>query len=236
MQRRLPVNPDTTAPSQSRKITTRVVQALLLVAIVAGTVGFVAFQKTVTLSIDGATRTVHTFAGDVEGVLDRQSIDGVHPRPRLAVVGQRDRRRRDRHRPLRPAADPRRRRRGPRGLDHGAQRRRGARPARHAHRRRRALRIPLQLDRPRRPQALDAAAEDDHDRRRRRCARDHDDRAEPSATRSTRPASRSPCRPRRAERGHPAHRRAGDRRHPHLDRERQRDDRAPVRDRDPPGR
>ena len=75
MQRRLLVNPESIAKTQSRKIITRVVQALLLVAIVAGTVGFVALQKTVTLSIDGTTRTVHTFAGDVEGVLDRQSID-----------------------------------------------------------------------------------------------------------------------------------------------------------------
>jgi len=59
----------------TRKIVTRAIQALLLVAIVAGTIGFVALGKTVTLSIDGATRTVHTFAGDVEGVLDRQEVE-----------------------------------------------------------------------------------------------------------------------------------------------------------------
>jgi uncharacterized protein YabE (DUF348 family) len=57
------------------KTVTRAVQALLLVAVVAGTVGFVAFQKTVTLAVDGETRVVNTFAGDVAGVLDGQEID-----------------------------------------------------------------------------------------------------------------------------------------------------------------
>jgi len=69
------VTPDLVARTTTRKIVTRAVQALLLVAIVAGTIGFVALGKTVTLSIDGATRTVHTFAGDVEGVLDRQEVE-----------------------------------------------------------------------------------------------------------------------------------------------------------------
>jgi len=61
--------------SRLKTIGTRGVQALLLVAVVAGTVGFVAFQKTVQLSIDGKTTTVQTFAGDVDGLLDRQSIN-----------------------------------------------------------------------------------------------------------------------------------------------------------------
>jgi len=69
------VTPDLVARTTTRKIVTRAVQALLLVAVVAGTIGFVALGKTVTLSIDGATRTVHTFAGDVEGVLDRQEVE-----------------------------------------------------------------------------------------------------------------------------------------------------------------
>ena len=69
------MTPDLVARTTTRKILTRAVQALLLVAIVAGTIGFVALGKTVTLSIDGATRTVHTFAGDVEGVLDRQEVE-----------------------------------------------------------------------------------------------------------------------------------------------------------------
>jgi len=69
------VTPDLIARTTTRKIVTRAVQALLLVAVVAGTIGFVALGKTVTLSIDGATRTVHTFAGDVEGVLDRQAVE-----------------------------------------------------------------------------------------------------------------------------------------------------------------
>jgi uncharacterized protein YabE (DUF348 family) len=68
----------------------RVIQALLLVAVIVGTTGFVAFQKTVTLSIDGSVRTVHTFAGDVDGVLDRQDIqvssrDLVSPSPDSAI-------------------------------------------------------------------------------------------------------------------------------------------------------
>ena len=69
------MTPDLVARTTTRKFVTRAVQALLLVAIVAGTIGFVALGKTVTLSIDGATRTVHTFAGDVEGVLDRQEVE-----------------------------------------------------------------------------------------------------------------------------------------------------------------
>ena len=69
------MTPDLVARTTTRKIVTGAVQALLLVAVVAGTIGFVALGKTVTLSIDGATRTVHTFAGDVEGVLDRQEVE-----------------------------------------------------------------------------------------------------------------------------------------------------------------
>jgi len=69
------VNPESIAPTTPKKIITRVVQALLLVAVVAGTIGFVAFQKTVTLSIDGSTRTVKTFAGDVAGILERNAIE-----------------------------------------------------------------------------------------------------------------------------------------------------------------
>ena len=69
------MTPDLVARTTTRKIVTRAVQALLLVAVVAGTIGFVALGKTVTLSIDGATRTVHTFAGDVEGVLNRQEVE-----------------------------------------------------------------------------------------------------------------------------------------------------------------
>jgi uncharacterized protein YabE (DUF348 family) len=47
---------------------------LLVLAIVAGTVGFVAFQKTVTVSIDGTQKTVHTFSGTVGQMLARQGI------------------------------------------------------------------------------------------------------------------------------------------------------------------
>jgi uncharacterized protein YabE (DUF348 family) len=54
-------------------------QALLLLSIVGGTIGFVATQKTVTLSVDGTPRVIHTFAGTVGEMLDRQGIDvGEH--------------------------------------------------------------------------------------------------------------------------------------------------------------
>jgi uncharacterized protein YabE (DUF348 family) len=54
-------------------------QALLLLSLVGGTVGFVATQKTVTLSIDGTPRVIHTFAGTVGEMLDRQGIEvGEH--------------------------------------------------------------------------------------------------------------------------------------------------------------
>ena len=53
----------------------RSIQAFLVLAVVAGTIGFVTLQKTVTLSIDGAPRTIHTFAGTVGQMLDRQGIE-----------------------------------------------------------------------------------------------------------------------------------------------------------------
>jgi uncharacterized protein YabE (DUF348 family) len=53
----------------------RVVQGVVLAALVGGAVTYVAYDKTITLSIDGQAQTVHTFAGTVGAVL---SADGVN--------------------------------------------------------------------------------------------------------------------------------------------------------------
>ena len=52
----------------------RIVQGTVLAALVAGAVTYVAYDKTITLSIDGQSQTVHTFAGTVGAVL---TADGV---------------------------------------------------------------------------------------------------------------------------------------------------------------
>jgi uncharacterized protein YabE (DUF348 family) len=52
----------------------RIVQGTVLAALVAGAVTYVAFDKTITLSIDGQTQTVHTFASTVGAVL---TADGI---------------------------------------------------------------------------------------------------------------------------------------------------------------
>lgn len=53
----------------------RIVQGTVLAALVAGAITYVAFDKTITLSIDGQTQTVHTFAGTVGAVLTADGID-----------------------------------------------------------------------------------------------------------------------------------------------------------------
>ena len=52
----------------------RIVQGTVLAALVAGAVTYVAYDKSITLSIDGQTQTVHTFAGTVGAVL---AADGI---------------------------------------------------------------------------------------------------------------------------------------------------------------
>lgn len=49
-------------------------QAVALTGLVAGTVAFAGFDKTVDLTVDGHTRTVHTFAGNVGDALADQGI------------------------------------------------------------------------------------------------------------------------------------------------------------------
>jgi uncharacterized protein YabE (DUF348 family) len=52
----------------------RIVQGTVLAALVAGAVTYVAYDKSITLSVDGQTQTVHTFAGTVGAVL---AADGI---------------------------------------------------------------------------------------------------------------------------------------------------------------
>lgn len=49
--------------------------ALVTTFLVGATTAFVGLDKEVTLSVDGETRTVHTFAGDVAGVLSRADVE-----------------------------------------------------------------------------------------------------------------------------------------------------------------
>lgn len=49
-------------------------QILVVAVLVGGTTAFVAYDKTVTLVVDGKERTVHTFADRVSDVLSRQDV------------------------------------------------------------------------------------------------------------------------------------------------------------------
>jgi len=64
----------------------RIVQGTVLAALVAGAVTYVAFDKTITLNVDGQTQTVHTFANTVGAVLTADDVstgskDIVSPSP-----------------------------------------------------------------------------------------------------------------------------------------------------------
>ena len=64
----------------------RIVQGTVLAALVAGAVTYVAFDKSITLNIDGQSQTLHTFAGTVGAVLSSDDIstgskDIVTPAP-----------------------------------------------------------------------------------------------------------------------------------------------------------
>lgn len=66
------------------------VQGLVLAALVGGTTAFGVLDKTVTVSVDGQPRTVHTYATDVRGVLDRAGLavgphDVLAPAPGTSV-------------------------------------------------------------------------------------------------------------------------------------------------------
>ncbi|WP_308416574.1 ubiquitin-like domain-containing protein [Streptomyces sp. AJS327] len=61
-------------------------QALVVAFLAGGTSAFVAHDRAVTLSVDGKARTLHTFASDVTGLLEREGVtlgphDEVTPAP-----------------------------------------------------------------------------------------------------------------------------------------------------------
>ncbi|MEU1292299.1 ubiquitin-like domain-containing protein [Streptomyces sp. NPDC005840] len=69
---RAAVRPDTTV----RRL---LPQALVVAFLAGGTTAFVAQDKAVELTVDGEGRTLHTFAGDVTGLLAREGVDvGAH--------------------------------------------------------------------------------------------------------------------------------------------------------------
>jgi resuscitation-promoting factor RpfB len=69
-------------PSRSalRSLPALVLQAVLVLGLIAGTTAFVARDKTVTLSVDGQSHNVRTFAGTVGDLLDSEqlSVDLAH--------------------------------------------------------------------------------------------------------------------------------------------------------------
>jgi uncharacterized protein YabE (DUF348 family) len=66
----------TRGPSRSalRSLPALVLQAVLVLGLVAGTTAFVARDKNVTISVDGRSRTVQTFAGTVGDLLESQDL------------------------------------------------------------------------------------------------------------------------------------------------------------------
>ncbi len=68
----------------------RTVQVGIVGALAAGVAGFTAYDKSVALSVDGDTSTVHAFGGTVQDVLDSQGIavgahDVVVPSPSSSI-------------------------------------------------------------------------------------------------------------------------------------------------------
>ncbi len=69
----------------------RAVQGLVLAALLGGVTAYVAFEKTVTVSVDGSTRQIHSFAATVGAALASDSIttgshDLVSPAPSAALA------------------------------------------------------------------------------------------------------------------------------------------------------
>jgi resuscitation-promoting factor RpfB len=68
----------------------RLAQAAVVTSLVAGTLGMAYYDKSVTLSVDGRTSTVHAFGGTVADVLEKQDItvgehDVVAPAPSAEI-------------------------------------------------------------------------------------------------------------------------------------------------------
>ncbi|MFJ4010424.1 ubiquitin-like domain-containing protein [Streptomyces sp. NPDC090026] len=88
-------------------------RALVLAVLAGGTTAFLVADKEVRLAVDGDVRTLHTFAGDVESLLDEEGLllgphDTVSP-PRAAGLDSGDRVEVRRGRPLVLTLDGRRR-------------------------------------------------------------------------------------------------------------------------------
>ncbi|HEU5425304.1 MAG TPA: ubiquitin-like domain-containing protein [Actinocrinis sp.] len=68
----------------------RAVQGLVLAALLGGVTAYVAFEKTVTISVDGSTRQIHSFASTVGAALSSDNVttgshDLVSPGPAAAL-------------------------------------------------------------------------------------------------------------------------------------------------------
>ncbi|WP_345428514.1 transglycosylase family protein [Pseudonocardia xishanensis] len=84
VRRAAPRHPRTAAPRRGRGAKVAVMVALLMLTGVSGTA--LAMDKTITVTVDGRDRTVHTFARDVQGVLAAAGVaaspqDRVEPAP-----------------------------------------------------------------------------------------------------------------------------------------------------------
>lgn len=62
------------APVRPESLRRLVPQALVVAVLAGGTTAFVVCDKAVTLDVDGTPRTLHTFADDVDGLLDDQGV------------------------------------------------------------------------------------------------------------------------------------------------------------------
>ncbi len=85
----------TSGPSKGRRRRQWAIHAAIVAAMVVGVTAFVSFDKTIELTVDGKTQKVHTFAGTVAGVLEREGIkvtehdSVVPPLDRPVAEGQR---------------------------------------------------------------------------------------------------------------------------------------------------
>ena len=126
----------------------RIAQGAVLTAVVAGTLGAAHWNKSVTLSVDGASSSVGVFGGTVGDVLAKRGITlGPHDVVVPSAV-RADRRRRQGRRAPRPAADGHRRRREEELLDHRDDGVLGAVRDGHPRRHGQAVRLPLADPRP----------------------------------------------------------------------------------------
>ena len=66
--------PTSSGPGKVRRRRQLAIHAAIVAAMVVGVTAFVSFDKTIELTVDGKTQKVHTFAGTVAGVLEREGI------------------------------------------------------------------------------------------------------------------------------------------------------------------